>query len=73
MTSYKISSKGILLDLLFRLCNPIRNERGIPIALEHVLNDCKTLEAVLDLYFTTDFPKDEGVILAFERRIYQLS
>ena len=55
------------------LCAVNRRKRFyVPPELLNAIEECKDIESLKDLLFSTDFIKNEGIIQAFDKRMDQL-
>ena len=50
----------------------IRRKENIPPELQQAINDCASLQELIDLLFSTDYTMDEAMIAAFDQRIDEL-
>ena len=58
-----------VIGLAMRLCP---QKKKAPKELQQAINACTTMDQLLALLFSLDYPKDEAIIKAFDRRIDQL-
>ena len=69
MCSLKPTTKEGYFNKARRLFVP---KGEVPPELQQAINDCSTLEQLLELLFTTDFIKDEAILKAFDQRMEEL-
>lgn len=74
MTEQITISKADLIDLVMWACSQHRRWYGsdLPDLLQQAISEAPSTEALLDLYFTTDFTIDEAAVAAFEKRFREL-
>ncbi len=58
--------------LLRRVQSLLTKKADVPEELTQALQQCQTVEALLDFFFTTDFYVDEAFIALFEKRLQEL-
>lgn len=74
MYSQKIFTvEGVNVTYLLRRVQSLFTPRAeVPEEVKTVLQECKTVEELLDFFFTTDFYVDEAFISLFEKRMQEL-
>jgi hypothetical protein len=69
MRSSKPRRKHGFLTKAHRIISP---KGQVPAELQQAINECSTLEQLMEFLFTTDFVKDEAILDAFDKRMEEL-
>jgi hypothetical protein len=68
---WPIHKQGLLHLALLKLSRRYR-ENHVPEELQFLINECRNIQELLDLLFSTDWSSNEAIITAFDRRLDEL-